>query len=404
MSIKPYLDSNGIRLYNADSRRIPDVLEPDQADAIVTDPPYELAFSAGERSRQWDSTGIAFDPDYWRSIRTVVKPGGFLLAFGASRTWHRLACAIEDAGWIIRDQIMWVYASGMPKGEWADRAVDRTLGQADPRNPRPGKNGVFSRCREREGAYEPQTPQAAAWSGWNPSLKPAWEPIIVAQKPRILPLGRNLLEYGTGALNVGALAIEADMDELADNYRMNDRGSRGPRGGTAYKPTSTPRPQGPRLDGRYPSDLITDPIVDGMLDGPRFYQIAKADGTERPMLRERMLARGTADWHQACDPLGINPDASEYPASLFDRIPDGADDLGERLLAHPTVKPLELMRLLVRLTVPDGGLILEPFAGSGTTLQACLGEHRRCIGFERDPAYLPLIRQRLDKPLQSSLF
>ena len=129
--MRPAFDYDGSAVYNIDARDLPSVLD-GPVDAVVTDPPYELGLGTAGETARWDSTGIAFDPDFWRAILDVMRPGAFLFAFGSPRTWHRLACAVEDAGFLIRDQLCWLYASGMPKGEWGDHAVDRALGVSDP--------------------------------------------------------------------------------------------------------------------------------------------------------------------------------------------------------------------------------------------------------------------------------
>ena len=143
----PFLDERGLTVWNTDARRLPDLVAADSVDALVTDPPYELALGSTGVSARWDSTGIAFDPAFWASLLPVMKPGAFAFVFGSPRTWHRLACAMEDAGWRLRDQIAWLYSSGMPKGEWGDHAVDRTLGHRDGRVSRARCCDTFSRAR-----------------------------------------------------------------------------------------------------------------------------------------------------------------------------------------------------------------------------------------------------------------
>lgn len=402
----PYHDSHGMTVYNTDARRLTDILEPGSCRAIVTDPPYELGLGTAGRVARWDSTGIAFDPGFWSSLLPLVTPGAYLLAFGGTRTWHRMACAIEDAGWLIRDQICWLYSSGMPKGEWGDHAVDRTLGHPDTRPARESGDDVMSRRTQREGDYMPADARALPYRGFNPALKPAWEPIIVAQRPRDDTLGRTLLDYGTGALNVDAARLDADMDELRDRYRLNALDSHGPRHGDTFKASTTPRPAEPRLEGRYPSNLAMDPPTARLLDAPPFYYCPKATGMDRPVEdAERLVAPGGPDWTTVCERLGLRADATEYPESVFPAGPPaGARPAGVARIAHPTVKPLDLVRWLVRLACPPGGRVLDPFLGSGTTMLACRMENLECTGSEYDPVYLPLIARRLDEPAQSTLF
>lgn len=413
--MRPFIDEKDVRLWNADARDLPRLLDGEEADAIVTDPPYELGLGTAGDVKKWDSTGIAFDPVFWETMLDIARPGAFMLVFGSPRTWHRLACAVEDAGWLLKDQFCWLYASGMPKGEWADHAVDRALGHPDPRagTGRVRDSASLERNVAYDAAYEPQTAEAARWIGFNPSLKPAWEPILVAQRPREVTLGRNLLEHGTGALNAAACALDADMEELERRYRLNaTTGSRAtdPRGGVTYRDSDTvsPRPLAPHLPGRHPSDVIMDAAAARTLpsDAPRFYYCPKA--RDRPLVAETRMMRPRsrdAAWTRSCARLGLFPDAESYPESLLDAEATALTvPAGSARLAHPTVKPLDLVRWLTRLACPPGGLVLDPFAGSGTGLEAARAEDMRFAGTELSPKYLPLIRQRLARPVQAGLF
>lgn len=403
------INTNGLTVYNMDARQLPNYIDSNSVHAIVTDPPYELGLGTAGRVKQWDSTGISFDPHFWQSMLSLVRPGGYAFIFGSPRTWHRLACAVEDAGWLLRDQICWLYASGMPKGEWADHAIDRTLGKTDERISVARSSASMPRAIMHTETYQPQTEQASVWSEWNPSLKPAWEPILVAQKPRETMLGRNILNYETGALHVGAAALPADMSLLQDRYRLNALPSHGNRQGSTFKPSSTPRPIKPRLEGRYPSNVIMSEPVDQLLnvDTPVFYYCAKASGVDRPTVSIPVVSPLTRDaqWMAECERLGVDSQASQYPVGL----------LNENLLAsctppiimtvtHPTVKPLDLIRMLIRLAAPVHGLVLDPFLGSGTTVEACALENMQCISVEKDPLYIPLVQHRLAKPVQPVMF
>lgn len=406
----PFLETPDIAVYNTDAHGIPRILGPKSVDALVTDPPYELGLGTAGRVSRWDSTGIAFDRDFWASMLDVAKPGAYLLAFGGTRTWHRLACAIEDAGWTICDQLAWLYASGMPKGEWSDHAVDRALGNRDTRPVDAIPSVSLERRAERVGEYRPADGRARAWSGFNPALKPSWEPVIVARRPWEGTQGANLLEYGCGALNVAACAIPEDKPGLLDHrYERNSRLRDGdPRGVDTMRDTSTPRPKTPRLkNGRYPSNLVVSQPLRIDADAPRWYFQPKA--TDRPVVESEPVLGprdpGSEEWRTACSRLGLRTDADEYPASTLDADATGlCRGLGERRLAHPTVKPLDLMRWLVRLACPPGGVVLDPFAGTGTTLQAARVEGMRAVGAEYEPDYLPLIRRRLATPVQTVLF
>lgn len=352
----PVFHENNVTVFNTDARRLPDLLPQGGAHAIVTDPPYELRLNMSGGNAHYDATGVSFDPLFWNSLLPLVRPGGFLMAFGAPRTWHRLACAVEDAGWLIRDQICWLYESGMPKGEWAAHAVDRALGVDDTRPVEAPARGVYHRRRAREGAYRPVAEEARAWVGWNPTLKPAWEPILVAQRPREGVLGRNLLDHGAGALHVG--------------------------------------------EGAYPSNVIADMC-------PAFMLQSKAPARERPSWQGLAGAPRLRDdaWRRACGRHGLTPDGRDYPLGLFDPDERGLFDRVRVVsYAHPTVKPLALMRRLVHLTVPRGGLVVDPFSGSGSTLEAARLEGVRAVGCDIDPMNLPLIKARLDRPASTPLF
>ena len=408
--MRPFIDHDGLTLYNADARRLPGLLDA-PADAIVTDPPYELGLGTAGEVKRWDSTGIAFDPEFWTATLGMVRPGAFALVFGSPRTWHRLACAMEDAGWLIRDQFCWLYASGMPKGEWGDHAVDRALGVKDDRTGVIRDSASLERNVAYTERYEAKTREARPWRGFNPALKPAWEPILVAQRPRESMLGRNLMDHGTGALNVAACALDADMGELGRRYRLNaTAGGRpdAPRGGDTFRDSDTPRPMGPRIPGRHPSNVLMDKAMARLLpaDAPRFYYCPKAQ--DRPVrVLERIVRPRTRDkaWKACCARLGLESGADAYPACLLDTAALALTvPAGERRLAHPTVKPLDLTRWLVRLACPPHGLVLDPFAGSGTTLDACRREGLRCAATELDPTYLPLTADRLERPASLPLF
>ena len=215
-----------ISLYEGDCRELLASLPGGSVDAVVTDPPYELGFMG----RQWDSTGIAFDIGLWREVLRVLKPGGHALVFAASRTYHRLACAMEDAGFEIRDQIDWVYSSGMPHGSDVSLLIDRELGaertkviRHDTRHGTGWSNvkglGVSTAnggdAKSEWDVFAPATEQGKRWAGWNSGLKPAHEPICLARKPLDGTLAHNLLEHGTGALHVDACRIPIRVSDRA---------------------------------------------------------------------------------------------------------------------------------------------------------------------------------------------
>ena len=403
----PFLRQDGITVYNADSRRLPDLIAPETFGAIITDPPYELGLGTAGRVHRWDSTGIAFDPSFWASLLPLVKPGSFLLAFGSPRTWHRLVCALEDAGWRIHDQIAWLYASGLPKGEWGDHAVDKALGHRDDRPVAAARRDVLRGRAPRAGEYEARDERAKPWAGHNPTLKPAWEPIVVAQRPREATLGSTLLTYGTGMFDMRAAALDADMDDLTRSYSRAVSGrDASSRAGSVYRgDDSSSRRATPKLPGRHPSNVAMDGTVRAGADMPAFMFTSKASGMERVTSDETMLAPGRGDaWETACARLGLRTDADAYPASVLDEETRRLCAPGHvERVAHPCVKPQDLMRWLVRLAAPAHLPLLDPFAGSGSTLQAARLEGREAVGVELEPSYLPIIRTRLAQDLQPSL-
>jgi site-specific DNA-methyltransferase (adenine-specific) len=215
------IEGNGWQVHHGDSRQILAELAPESIDSIVCDPPYELGFMG----KGWDSSGIAYDPELWAAAYRVLKPGGHLLAFGGSRTYHRLAVAVEDAGFEIRDMIEWVYGSGFPKSLDVSKAIDAAAGAerqvvaggsarcawVDRGEPCPGHGDERSQSglTVHTQATVPATPDAERWDGWGTALKPAHEPVVMARKPLAGTVIATVLEYGTGALNIDAGRIES---------------------------------------------------------------------------------------------------------------------------------------------------------------------------------------------------
>ena len=405
-------DDGRIRLMPGDCRDLISSLPDNGVDAVVTDPPYEINFM----NRAFDSTGVAFDVDLWRDILRVLKPGGHVAAFGASRTYHRLACAIEDAGFEIRDQIDWVYASGMPHGSDASLLVDRELGAK--RTQVIGKGHAGTGYSDTKGigistanggtatkewdVLAPATGQAEQWAGWYSQLKPAHEPICLARKPLDGNLAHNLLEHGTGALHIDACRVPfrdaVDERESKDKNRHAGFGS-GPRDNHVYGANNANRTDY-KADARFAPNMLFDRTMAGELDRQSGVTVSRKG-------KPRASARPGAGW-------GMTRTGAEYDdmggASRFYPVfrycPKAGP--GERPMVdgilHPTVKPLELMRWLVRLVTPENGLVLEPFAGSGATLEACRVENMRCVAAEMDTDYVRLIACRMARPANPVLF
>jgi hypothetical protein len=472
-------------IYSGDCLTVLAELPDASVDAVVTDPPYELGFMG----KGWDASGIAYRVDLWAEALRVLKPGGHLLAFGGTRTWHRLACAIEDAGFEVRDSIAWMYGSGFPKSLDVSKAIDKrrddyedvravvmflraqsakaghsaqsisaALGwghavvahflapsrtnAACPSweqwqalkallsfddtmdaevwrlNGRKGTPGEAWDQREVTGQHAAGNPigvyehklgagtgrsakerrdvavtdAAREWSGWGTALKPAHEPIVVARKPLVGTVAANVLEHGTGALNIDACRIahggdiaNADGGGQGAGYEAHNKPSRiygKGLGGVVAEPHTA---------GRWPANVVLDEDQAAELD-----QQSGVLHSQNPATRASKSKRigatgmGTGASIEYADRGGASRFfyVAKAPARERPKV-DGT--------AHPTVKPLTLMRWLCRLVTPPDGVILEPFAGSGTTVEAALLEGFRVVAIEREADYLPLIQARLDR-------
>lgn len=244
--MKLYSEGNSYKLYQGNMLDMLDVIEPNSIDSIVTDPPYELNFMG----KGWDRSGIAFQAETWNKCLQVLKPGGYLLAFGGSRTYHRIACAIEDAGFEIRDTIMWLYGSGFPKSMDIAKAVEgkMTLGNANTQVFRKLNGDLVDRgnygyasVAERQGArpsdynliedqrlgkLNPTTEEAKKWQGWGTALKPSFEPIIVARKPFAGSLVDNVIKYGVGGINIDECRVGNETHSVNINDFSNQHGNK----------------------------------------------------------------------------------------------------------------------------------------------------------------------------------
>jgi DNA modification methylase/transcriptional regulator with XRE-family HTH domain len=462
--------------------------------SIVTDPPYHLQsivkrfgntsktddtdtsararagadgyarLSTGFMGKTWDGGDIAFRPETWRLCYDLLPPGGHLLAFAGTRTYHRIACAIEDAGFEIRDMLAWLYGSGFPKSHNVGKAIDKRRNwsalprlQAAIRQARNGRNwsqseaarrcgligpheslggggyiwfetgmriptralwpalrdalglgAEFDDCfteaeREITGAVEqwteranyeitskdgfrrdlPATPEAAAWQGWGTALKPALEPLCIARKPLAGTVAGNVLAHGTGALNIDACRVGTESTTRTNNAGTNGDGWRMGKSANVNGSTS----------GRWPANVAhdgSDDVVEAFPDRA---------SCNSPSLAKARGAILQGERSQGAIYPGENGNASRF---FYSAKADEGDRLASK---HPTVKPVDLIRWLVRLVTPPGGTVLDPFAGSGTTAMACMAEGFDCIVVEREAEYAADIRRRiahvhgLDTPL-----
>jgi DNA modification methylase len=367
-------------------------LPDNSVDSVVTDPPYGLSFMG----KKWDYDVPS--EEIWAECLRVLKPGGHLLAFAGTRTQHRMAVRIEDAGFEIRDMIAWVYGSGFPKSLDVSKAIDKAAGaeratvKVKPRAETSGTMAGASDSRpwiekSRELGYHeiadknPVTAAAAAWQGWGTALKPALEPITVARKPLIGTVAENVLAHGTGAINVDGCRVGDTVETWPK--------SRSYGGGTEYAFTHTSggvinsQPTGAAPAGRWPANLIHDGSEEPAAllgDAARFFYCAKASKRDRDEGLEGFEAK-------ARPTMG-----SGKPSS----IEQSRGPCAPRANNHPTVKPTDLMRYLCRLVTPPNGTVLDPFMGSGSTGKAAMLEGFNFIGIEREAEYIEIAKARIN--------
>ncbi len=474
----PHSISSNSTLYLGDCVEVMRSLPDNSVDSICTDPPYDLKGKSGKggfMGKAWDGTGVAFDPETWAEALRVLKPGGHLLAFGGSRTWHRLAIAIEDAGFEIRDSIAWLYGSGFPKSLDVSKAIDKLDATEERRaraleftawmrstgitrkvmadatgtasvtshyleeasQPSIATSDLFDMLRphlpavpprieelvrlrtvesknfasrevtgmrtrkatgrmaQGEGGYAfgedfadtaPATPAAEQWQGWGTALKPAFEPVVVGRKPLIGTVAANVLQWNCGALNIDGCRLSPLTDaEVARSGKSTNGGVYGDFESIDWKAEAK------QHAGRWPANVALDEHMAGVLDEQS--GVSKSSGSPRV--------------NKASDSIGTFKTADRVTAGISDsggasrffyvaKAPKKERPVVDGV-AHATVKPLALMRWLVRLVTPPGGTVLEPFAGSGTTVEACILEGFHCIAIEREAEYLPLIQARIDR-------
>lgn len=374
-------------VHHGDSREVLAGMPAESVDSCVTDPPYELGFMG----KKWDSTGIAYDVGFWRAVLRVLKPGAHLCAFGGSRTYHRMAVAIEDAGFEIRDSLMWIYGTGFPK----------SLNL-------PGGIGT--------------------------ALKPAHEPVILARKPLRGTVAANVLQHGVGGLNIDATRVETTESLNGGAYAESGGRSMLPgdeREGAALGMLAPGKTTGRNFiqpAGRWPANVCLDEEAAAMLDaqsgeltsgvlppgtvranrggwagpmpettGPgafggdsggasRFFYVAKPSRFDRDAGLDDLPSRTAGEATDRED----GSEGLKSPRAGAGRTSEGVKN------HHPTVKPVLLMEWLVRLVTPPGGLVLDPFLGSGTTGAAAVRQAFRFVGIEREAEYIEIAKRRID--------
>jgi DNA modification methylase len=439
--------------------RLGDCLEvlktiPDNSiDAVITDPPYHLTSivkrfgkensapaqfgtdgaysraSKGFMGKEWDGGDIAFRTDVWEECLRILKPGGHLLAFSHSRTYHRMGVAIEDAGFEIRDQIMWVYGSGFPKSHNIGKAIDKIEGnerevlgtKADfsmdgaKRNPNNHREvGEAAKEIQHEYGYKqgwdaPVTKGNSEWEGWGTALKPAHEPIVMARKPLSeKSIAENVLKHGTGGINIDGSRIEMKDKENINFDRPRVRESVNPNWILKQAHDYTdPQYKEYNEQGRFPANIIFDEEAGQLLDeqsGVSKGAIRKPTGKKAGDYSDRTYGNmGDPDTIRGFNDIG--------GASRFFYCPKAAKkdrNEGDVSNAHPTVKPTDLMRYLINLITPPNGVVLDPFMGSGSTGKAAVRCGVNFIGIEKEQEYMDIASARIEhernKPTQQKLF
>jgi site-specific DNA-methyltransferase (adenine-specific) len=363
-----------INLFNDDCLNVLKTMKDNSIDSCVTDPPYGLSFMG--KSWDYDVPKV----EIWKEVYRVLKPGAYLLAFFGSRTYHRGVVQIEDAGFEIRDQIMWLYGSGFPKSHNIGKAIDKEAGA---QRKVIGNNKNFGVTRKEDGKNsfgdykgeweltEPATEAAKQWDGWGTALKPAHEPIVVARKPISQTVAKNVLEYGTGAINIDECRVPTN-DKLGDGM-----GVRKTRHGGWDRPWM------------HDSEVI---------------EKKKKESAEKVAIAEE-LGRWPANViHDGSDEV-----VSKFPNSKLGKSNGNDSDSASRFFYcakasksdresnnnHPTVKPTDLMKYLCRLVTPPNGIVLDPFMGSGSTGKAALQEGFKFVGIEMNKEYYEIAQNRL---------
>jgi site-specific DNA-methyltransferase (adenine-specific) len=416
----PQIQVGNAVIYAGNNLDILPELQSNSVDSIVCDPPYELGFMG----KSWDNSGIAYSVELWRECLRVLKPGGHLLAFGGTRTWHRLAVAIEDAGFEIRDNIAWLYGSGFPKSHNISKAIDKMQGAEREIRLEPRQGGGVQKGEFFQGGFtqipgfkrvsDAVTDEAKAWDGWGTALKPAHEPIVVARKPVEGTVAENVLKFGTGGINIDGTRIGTETISVHNAPKGSFAGGEPERGSD----TESYREH----QGRWPANIILDETTAELLDEQTEGKITQGHWANTKVTGFGDFGGGKSEYFGAgrkAEEKGGGASRFFYvaKASKRDRN-EGLEELPEQILTgrdagqderqvpyktrsnpvkntHPTVKPTALMQYLIRLVTPDNGLVLDPFCGSGSTGKAAILENKRFIGIELTPEYLPIIEGRL---------
>jgi len=390
-------------------------------DSCVTDPPYHLAsivkrFGPGQKpinnhdtkigrdgpfhkiargfmGQTWDGGDIAFKTEIWKEVFRVLKPGAYLLSFAAPRNYHLMATAIENSGFEIRDQIMWLYGSGFPKSHNIGKFVDKIKGNKRVKTGQvkthkqkgiavAEKRGEILAGSHGRDVEEELTVGNSEWEGWGTALKPAHEPIVVARKPIEGSNVKNVLKYGTGAINIDECRVDGDKPKKWTE----------PRGGIWKTDKNAKADLVDNEKGRFPANVIHDGSEE-VLDEFEKYGDTKSTGGggDKTFWYDKKV--GTTTTKEYPKLVGYNDVGS--PAKFFYSPKASKKEKGDT--EHPTVKPVELMKYLVRLVTRKKGIVLDPFAGTGTTGEAALLQNRKYYMIEKNKKYFKDIEKRVGK-------
>jgi site-specific DNA-methyltransferase (adenine-specific) len=428
-----------------------------QVDSVVTDPPYHLTSivkrfgkedsapaqfgtdgayaraSKGFMGKEWDGGDIAFRPETWELALKLLKPGGHLLAFSASRNYHRMAVAIEDAGFEIRDQMMWLYGSGFPKSQNMGKAIDKKQGNdrevLGTKITNVGMQGNNFKRGSKSGEVE-VTKGDSEWEGWGTALKPAHEPIVMARKPLSeSSIVDNVLKHGTGAINIDGCRVEGNDAKYPDtNPDFRDQGKKSKEAigidklsfgqvqnaERTEKSVDTP-------EGRFPANVMHDGSDVITKEFPQTGKFGSVKPIDKQKTNDVFGKYNEVKEFQAYDDEGSaarffycpKTSKSERHSNLDDHETSvGANGnkwtdqdyrkgdtkpTTERKNTHPTVKPVELMKYLCRLVTPKGGTVLDPFMGSGSTGMAAKDEGFDFIGIEKEEEYFKICESRINR-------
>jgi len=397
-------------------------LQDNSIDSVVTDPPYEIGFMG----KGWDDSGIANNPELWKEVLRVLKPGGHLLSFSHSRTYHRQAVAVEDAGFEIRDQIMWIYGSGFPKSHNIGKSVDKLQGNEREvvGETKAGKTalGQNSGWNSHENRTEIEiTKGNSPYEGWGTALKPAHEPIVMARKPLSeKTIVKNVLEHGTGGINIDGCRVDNSDMKVPDN--ANEIQTDKPKHHSGAMTGTIGKMQVHNSQGRFPANIIFDEEAGKILDkqsgvrkgfasqncnNQQLYggNALNKSSTIRDGFKEGYNDTGGASRFFYC-PKASKKDRNEGVEHLEVKRPDTRTDKGMGSFTekgvqpqsnfHPTVKPTDLMAYLVRMVTPKGGTVLDPFMGSGSTGKASVREGFNFVGIEREDEYMEIAKTRIE--------